>query len=159
MLFYEEYKKEAYAMANIILPQWMSNAETAMRNIEYLEGNCSLSVYKREALHQIKAALSELVTVATTAEARIEDMKAARAETHSGHIIGRDPAWAQFFQLPRLYGLGDRVEKISGSEWHGSVCGLYSTLLTPVGYVVESEREPGSAQLYPEKALRPAEGK
>lgn len=49
---------------------------------------------------------------------------------------------------------GDRVEKISGSSWRGIVAGEYSTSLTPEGYAVESENEPGSVQIYPAKALR-----
>lgn len=49
---------------------------------------------------------------------------------------------------------GDRVEKISGSSWRGVVVGEYSTNLTPEGYAVESERELGSVQIYPAKALR-----
>ena len=48
---------------------------------------------------------------------------------------------------------GDRVRKISGSSWHGVVRGYYSTTLTPEGYAVESEREPGSVQIYPAAAL------
>lgn len=50
--------------------------------------------------------------------------------------------------------LGDRVTKIKGSSWTGRVVGFYSTTLTPVGYCVESENEPGSVQIYPEAALR-----
>lgn len=50
---------------------------------------------------------------------------------------------------------GDRVEKISGSSWRGHVCGEYSTSLTPEGYAVESENEPGSVQIFPVKALTP----
>lgn len=49
---------------------------------------------------------------------------------------------------------GDRVEKPKGSSWHGKVCGWYTTSLTPLGYCVESEREPGSVQLYPVAALK-----
>lgn len=49
--------------------------------------------------------------------------------------------------------LGDRVQKKKGSEWHGTIVGSYSTELTPIGWVVESEREKGSCQLYPESAL------
>ena len=51
------------------------------------------------------------------------------------------------------FALGDRVRKVKGSSWHGRVVGFYSTALTPVGYAVESEREPGSVQIYPESAL------
>lgn len=49
--------------------------------------------------------------------------------------------------------IGDRVRKISGSSWQGIIVGTYSTRLTPEGYCVESEREPGSVQIYPAKAL------
>lgn len=49
--------------------------------------------------------------------------------------------------------LGDRVQKIKGSAWHGIIVGTYSTKLTPMGYAVESEREEGSVQIYPEAAL------
>lgn len=45
------------------------------------------------------------------------------------------------------------VEKVSGSPWHGRVCGFYSTSSTPFGVCVESTREPGSVQIYPAKAL------
>lgn len=55
--------------------------------------------------------------------------------------------------------LGDRVQKKKGSEWHGVIVGSYSTTLTPVGWCVESEREPGSVQLYPEAALEAMEGR
>lgn len=54
----------------------------------------------------------------------------------------------------RKFSLGDRVEKTKGSAWHGRVVGFYSTSLTQVGYAVESEREPGSVQIYPEAALK-----
>lgn len=53
--------------------------------------------------------------------------------------------------------LGDRVRKTKGSSWQGRVVGFYSTSLTPVGYAVESEREPGSVQIYPVSALEPAQ--
>lgn len=48
---------------------------------------------------------------------------------------------------------GDRVRKRSGSSWQGVVVGFYATKLTPEGYCVESEREPGSVQIYPVAAL------
>lgn len=48
---------------------------------------------------------------------------------------------------------GDRVRKIRGSSWQGLVVGVYSTTLTPEGYAVESEREPGSVQIYPASAF------
>lgn len=49
--------------------------------------------------------------------------------------------------------IGDRVRKIKGAQWNGIIVGSYSTDLTPVGWCVESEREKGSVQLYPETAL------
>lgn len=52
-----------------------------------------------------------------------------------------------------LWRLGTRLRKKSGSSWQGRVVGYYSTTLTPVGYCVESEREPGSVQIYPAHAL------
>lgn len=55
--------------------------------------------------------------------------------------------------------LGDRVKKVSGSQWHGVVVGTYSTELTPEGYAVESATEKGSVQIYPAKALEMCEGK
>lgn len=49
--------------------------------------------------------------------------------------------------------IGTRLRKKSGSSWQGRVVGYYSTSLTPVGYAIESEREPGSVQIYPAGAL------
>lgn len=51
------------------------------------------------------------------------------------------------------FALGDRVTKSKGSSWTGRIVGFYSTTLTPKGYAVESENEPGSVQIYPEAAL------
>ena len=48
---------------------------------------------------------------------------------------------------------GDLVKKVKGASWTGRVVGFYSTKLTPLGYAVESENEPGSVQIYPESAL------
>lgn len=53
-----------------------------------------------------------------------------------------------------VFAIGDRVEKIKGSSWCGIIVGTYSTKLTPEGYAVESEREPGSVQIYPAAAIR-----
>lgn len=51
------------------------------------------------------------------------------------------------------YKLGDTVRKRSGSQWHGTIVGTYSTSLTPEGYAVESATESGSVQIYPVAAL------
>jgi len=63
---------------------------------------------------------------------------------------------AQTEQQPEQSGkfaMHQRVRKTSGSEWHGRICGTYSTSLTPEGYAVESEAHAGSVQIYPAKAL------
>ena len=51
------------------------------------------------------------------------------------------------------FAFGQRVTKIKGSSWTGPIVGWYRSSLTPLGYNVESENEPGSVQLYPESAL------
>ena len=56
--------------------------------------------------------------------------------------------------LERRFEIGERVTKIKGSSWTGRVVGFYATALTPIGYCVESENEPGSVQIYPEAAIR-----
>lgn len=60
---------------------------------------------------------------------------------------------AKAMQWPNQWPLGTRVRKRKGSSWQGHVVGYYSTYLTPCGYAVESEREPGSVQIYPKAAL------
>lgn len=55
-----------------------------------------------------------------------------------------------------IFKIGDRVTKTKGSAWTGRVVGSYSTKLTPEGYAVESENEPGSVQIYPVSALKSA---
>jgi len=52
------------------------------------------------------------------------------------------------------FSLGDRVTKIKGSSWTGTVVGFYSSSLTKEGYAVESETEKGSVQIYPKQALK-----
>lgn len=61
--------------------------------------------------------------------------------------------------VERAFTLGDRVTKTKGSSWTGLVVGFYSTSLTPEGYAVESENEPGSVQIYPRSALAQIERK
>jgi hypothetical protein len=55
------------------------------------------------------------------------------------------------------FNFGDRVRKIRGGSWNGHIVGFYSTTLTERGYAVESERETGSVQIYPENALEVVE--
>ena len=49
--------------------------------------------------------------------------------------------------------IGDKVRKVRGSQWKGSIVGWYSTQLTKEGYAVESDTELGSVQIYPASAL------
>jgi hypothetical protein len=55
---------------------------------------------------------------------------------------------------PGQFAMGERVTKKSGSSWTGRIVGFYSTSLTPEGYAIESENEPGSVQIYPASAIR-----
>jgi hypothetical protein len=64
-----------------------------------------------------------------------------------------EPHVPQYPFPTRKFRIGDRVRKTKGSQWRGRVCGFYQTTLTPEGYAVESEREPGSVQIYPVAAL------
>ncbi len=90
-------------------------------------------------------------------EARIRAALTATADTQNplsstnseiGETTPADPATNYC-----KFALGDRVRKTKGSSWQGRIVGFYSTELTPIGYAVESEREPGSVQIYPETAL------
>ena len=72
----------------------------------------------------------------------------AKAVFRQAHSLPGDVGTGKF-------AIGDRVSKKSGANWNGRVVGFYSTALTPIGYAVESEREIGSVQIYPEAALTP----
>ena len=67
--------------------------------------------------------------------------------------IAEIEAQVKLRQCNRFWSLDTRVRKKRGSSWQGRVVGYYSTSLTPIGYCVESEREPGSVQIYPQDAL------
>lgn len=53
----------------------------------------------------------------------------------------------------KTFKYGDPVRKKKGSSWRGYVVGWYSSSITPEGYAVESNNEPGSTQIYPAAAL------
>jgi R67 dihydrofolate reductase len=82
-----------------------------------------------------------------------EDMTFARARELVAEILAQDKS-AEDGRVERAFKLGDRVTKVKGSSWTGKVVGFYSTALTPEGYAVESENEPGSVQIYPRAALQ-----
>lgn len=71
--------------------------------------------------------------------------------------IPTQQGWAPFGDAAK-FTFGQRLTKTKGSSWTGKVVGFYSTSLTPIGYCIESENEPGSVQLYPEGALEAANG-
>lgn len=59
----------------------------------------------------------------------------------------------------RIYQLGDKVRKKSGSSWRGTVVGFYENEPhTSEGYAVASDFEPGNVQVYPARALEPWDG-
>lgn len=77
------------------------------------------------------------------------------ARLHKAQRLGDfvDRGWSLILDQPRgKFQPGDKVRKISGSQWKGTVVGTYSTALTPEGYAVESSAETGSVQIYPAKA-------
>lgn len=93
--------------------------------------------------------------------AKVLALLLARPEPVVDHIGGlMDPLFAPepvvdgAAEVQATFALGDRVEKTKGSSWRGRVVGTYSTWLTPEGYAVESEHEPGSVQIYPASVLR-----
>lgn len=59
-------------------------------------------------------------------------------------------------QEARTYQIGDFVRKKGDKgQWHGRVCGHYSTDCTPDGVAVESIFEKNSVQIYPASAVEP----
>ena len=71
-----------------------------------------------------------------------------------GRLSSGEPLAARPGSLMPKFILGDHVEKVAGAAWSGHVVGTYSTTLTPEGYCVESDKHPGSVQIYPASALR-----
>lgn len=98
------------------------------------------------------------------AEARMEDLTSARDEyqelkSQKDRIEAkeRDRLKAEGLREAQLFTdawpVGAQVAKKAGASWRGKVVGYYSTQLTPRGYAIESDFEPGSVQIYPETAL------
>ena len=81
---------------------------------------------------------------------RCED---AEVEIAAKEVLARLASAGYSLLGPAKWAVGQRVTKRKGASWTGQIVGLYSTELTPVGYAVESENEPGSVQIYPEDAL------
>lgn len=77
----------------------------------------------------------------------------AEMAIHCGAMQRENETLRRALKCGDTFALGDRVRKTKGSSWQGCVVGFYSTALTPEGYCVESEREPGSVQIYPASAL------
>jgi hypothetical protein len=83
-----------------------------------------------------EAALSAAIARAETAEAERD-----KARTVMWTVSGGTFRW------------GDHVRRKNATSWQGRVVGFYRTSLASEGYVVESEREPGSVQMCPVTAL------
>lgn len=81
------------------------------------------------------------------------DSAGPRLYAMAGKLFYGEISRKKIYDTVFSFKLGQRVRKFKGSSWQGKVVGFYSTELTPVGYAVESEREPGSVQIYPEAAL------
>ena len=87
------------------------------------------------------------------------DRRAAAANLRIAGLESECKAWALTVEslekdaAPMTFNIGERVRKKSGAAWHGRIVGQYSTKLTPEGYAVESEAQPGSVQIYPAAAL------
>lgn len=73
---------------------------------------------------------------------------------HAPPVPEHRPTGMLWMPVHTSFQFGQRVSKRNGSSWQGKIVGIYTTDLTPEGYAVESEREPGSVQIYPAKALR-----
>tara|TARA_R110000822_G_scaffold73572_5_gene176776 strand:+ start:2629 stop:3042 length:414 start_codon:yes stop_codon:yes gene_type:complete len=92
--------------------------------------------------------------------AKVADMELSE-ETKAAIQEIEQQMYPQLFTMQRFFDNfenpkfkpGERVRKTRGSSWQGFVVGAYSTSLTREGYAVESEREPGSVQIYPAAAL------
>lgn len=95
-----------------------------------------------EAIKQMRAAHVACLDLTMRAEAFLR----------ATHIADPQPP----AEGERIFRRGQRVRKTKGASWQGRVVGFYSTTLTPIGYAIESEREPGSVQIYPQNALEPA---
>ena len=99
----------------------------------------------------------ELNGSAGDAEKRKKDTMGSDAQDslqlHQASSSPSDMSGGCWPETHRAFALGELVRKTRGSSWHGRVVGWYSTSLTPEGYAVESEREPGSVQIYPASAL------
>jgi R67 dihydrofolate reductase. len=127
-----------------------------------------------EYARSVIAALSEQKTVAWIGPQSWETLQRdgrVQTEIAKDEFMGpRRKRWVALYASPlpvrpitdedavRRFKLGSHVTKTKGSSWTGRVVGFYSTTLTPIGYAVESENEPGSVQIYPEAALAAASG-
>lgn len=68
-------------------------------------------------------------------------------ETLRAYLAGTcDAGW------PSIQGAWARMDLVAELvEWHGKIVGYYRTSITRNGYAIESEREPGSVQIYPKE--------
>jgi hypothetical protein len=105
-------------------------------------------------IKELETALAEIVKLnCTTFSCELAAQKAYGETLARNADIVRAALQQTISAGQRKFNLGDRVRKIRGASWQGRVVGFYSASLTPIGYAVESERESGNVQVYPEQAL------
>jgi hypothetical protein len=129
-----------------------------------------ISLHERQAMRNHSQTLERLSERGglsrCEAVAILEDRPWHRMEEHAANsrllqiIDGAKPATTadDFASLPRLFALGQRVRKKTGSGWQGTIVGFYSTKQTPIGYAIESEFHSNAVQIFPENALEQIDG-
>ena len=148
--------------------------QTACKCIEEREAQLHDACFKRDGfkaefdmqdarIAELEDALSRRGGMLRTAIEVVRALDAEVGNEHSANFITRaDAELAKDVECVddpgRKFKRGQRVRKRKGSSWHGHVVGFYRTELTPYGYAVESEREPGSVQIYPGSALEAVDG-
>lgn len=125
--------------------------EEALFRLAELKDEPYETTAEKAAIDRITAAL-EIVSAIRRQEAQERVLKIRGSLDTPGFEACVE---AELALMQGKYILNQRLKKTKGSSWRGRVCGYYSTTLTPVGYCIESENEPGSVQLYPETALEP----
>ena len=149
--------------------------QTACKCIEELEAKLHDACFKRDGFKaeldmqdarivELEAACARRGNLLRWALDAVRALDAEIGNEHSARFIrGADAELAKDVEmcvddLGRKFKRGQRVRKRKGSAWRGHVVGFYRTELTPDGYAVESEREPGSVQIYPGSALEAVDG-
>ena len=137
-----------------ILAGWLSPADaTAMAQAAMAEAFEKAAKAADDAEQRDRLSLAEVVD--DIEDAAAFERGAFKSRNIAKAIRAITPSSGPWQRVPEgTFKIGDRVTKVSGSNWTGLIVGTYSTELTQEGYAVESETERGSVQIYPAKALR-----